>query len=174
MVDPLSFPVLAGAALNQAFNFLFGRLAHTLDSRDDHDQEDVEQIAVPAVVRGELGPVTATSAVVEARLPEIQELVGTLSVYERKPERLDGTDAAVRADLARARELLEQIYGKRITFHGEERPGTGARVEQRIEVLANEAIGIRASRVRSADVTQVVGQVRTGGSIIGIDGDDIG
>jgi hypothetical protein len=173
-VDPLSFPVLAGAALSQAFGFLFGRLAHLLDSRVERTQDEPEQIDVPPVISGELGPLTTESAVVEAHLSEIQELVGTLSVYERKPERLDGQDAAVRADLARARTLLEQIYGKRITFHGEQRPASGVRVEQRLKVVTSDVTGVAGNRVRSADVTQEVDEVRPGGSIIGVHGDDIG
>lgn len=173
IVDPLSFPVLAGAALSQAFGFLFGRLAHVLDSRDE-DTNEPEQLEVPPVVSGELGLVTAARAVVEAHLPEIQELVGTLSVYDRKPERLDGQDAAARAALARARSLLEQIYGQRITFNGEQRPASGVRVEQRMKVVTSEVTAVTGSRIRSADVTQDINEVRPGGSIIGVHGDDIG
>jgi hypothetical protein len=174
IVDPLSFPVLAGAALSQAFGFLFGRLAHVLDSRDEKTEDETEQLEVPPVVSGELGLVTAAPAVVEAHLPEIQELVGTISVYDRNPDRLDGQDAALRAALARSRSLLEQIYGKHITFDGEQRPVSGVRVEQRMKVVTSEVTGVMGNRIRSADVTQDVDEVRPGGSIIGVHGDDVG
>lgn len=172
-MDPLSFPVLAGAALSQAFGFLFGRLAHLLDSRGEK-QDAEEAVETPEVLVGDLGKLTARNDVIEAHLADIEELVGRLSVYERKPERLNGNDITLRDSLAHARALLEQVYGQHITFRGEERPASGVHVEQTLETVAGRLTGVKAGRVRQARVRQEVTDVSESGSVVGIDADDVG
>jgi len=172
-MDPLSFPVLAGAALSQAFGFLFGRLAHLLDSRGQKSVEE-EAIETPPVLTGQLKPLIPRPEAVEEHLSEIQELVGKLFIYDRSPERLDGQDDTLREDLARARVLLEQIYGQRFTFAGEKRPPTGVYVEQKLDTVSGRAVGVRGGKVRQAQVRQEAREVRKGSSIVGVDADEVG
>ena len=173
LVDPLSFPELAGAALSQAFAFLFGRLSRVLDNRGKAAEEP-ERVETPEVMQGRLDPLAARPNVVEENLAELRELAGTLGVYERNPERLDGHDDNLRKDLARLRALLEKVYGQRITFRGETREATGVVVEQRMDAVAGEVTGVRGGRVSQARVSQDIKRVGRDSSVIGVHADDVG
>lgn len=172
-MDPLSFPVLAGAALNQAFGFLFGRLAQLLDHRSKQRYEP-EAVETPSVLTGRLDPLVPHKDAVAAHLAELQELASVLGVYERHPDRLNSDDTALRRNLSRLRNLLEEIYGQHITFCGELREPSGVVVEQRMSSVSGDVTGVRGHRVRAVHVRQNVDQVLDGSSVIGVQGDDIG
>ncbi|WP_157099561.1 hypothetical protein [Microbispora sp. ATCC PTA-5024] len=172
-MDPLSFPVLAGAALNQAFGFLFGRLAHLLDNRGNKSSEP-EQVETPEVVEGNLEPVQTDVEALEKYINELEALSGALGVYQRNPERIRSEDQNLLSRLGRLRQLLEVIYNQRITFQGELRSSTGASVRQHMQTAAGEVTGVDGKRVRRADVVQDINRSEQGSKIIGIKGEDIG
>jgi hypothetical protein len=172
-MDPLSFPVLAGAALNQAFGFLFGRLTHLLNRRNEQRSEH-EVAETPPVLEGQLGPLVPHEETVAAHLPELRTLAAILGVYEQYPERLDSHNTTLRQHLSRLRNLLEEIYGQHITFRGEPREPSGVLVEQRMDLVSGDVTGVRGQRVRRVHVRQELNQVLDGSSVVGLQGDDIG
>jgi hypothetical protein len=174
-MDPLSFPALTGAALSQAFGFLFGRLAHLLDRREEQTSEiEIESAEIPAAIEGRLEPLTANGALVGQHLEELEALCGALSVYDRRPDRIRTEDTRLREQLGRLRALLEQIYGQRISFRGEDRQPSGVKVIQRMDVSSGDILGINGRRVRHANVSQEVKNVDQGSTVTGIQADDIG
>ncbi|MEU8109494.1 hypothetical protein AB0C18_37910 [Nonomuraea muscovyensis] len=171
-MDPLSFPVLAGAALGQAFGFLFGRLAHLLDNRGkDLPPEPVENLDV---LEGALKPLQADFELVEQHIEELETLSGALGVYERNPDRLHAEDQQLLRRLGRLRVLLEEIYGQHITFKGERRSPSGADVIQRMTRAEGDVIGVDGVRIRSARVSQDIDVGEPGSRIVGIQGEEIG
>ncbi|MFI9552769.1 hypothetical protein [Nonomuraea endophytica] len=172
-MDPLSFPMLAGAALSQAFAFLFGRLAHVLDNRKNPSVE-AEQIDMPEVLEGDLQPLQANAEIIDDNILQLQALSGKLSTYERNSDRVVATDEELLEDLGELRYLLEQIYGQQITFAGEDRASSGVRVNMHLGTLAGDARGIEADVVRNAQVSQTADQVTEGARIIGVKGKRVG
>ncbi|MGW2152280.1 hypothetical protein [Nonomuraea sp. NPDC001699] len=171
-MDPLSFPVLAGAALGQAFGFLFGRLAHLLDNRGKKSTPEI--VEGVSVLEGELKPLQADSELIEQHIEELETLSGALGVYERNPDRLRPEDQQLLQRLGKLRALLEQIYGQSITFHGERRSPSGADVKQRMKRAAGDVVGVDGSRIRSARVSQDIDLSEPGSRIVGIQGEEIG
>jgi hypothetical protein len=172
VVDPLSFPALAGAALNQAFNFLFGRLASLLDKRGRGEQRE-DEIDSPPVLLEELTSLAPRDDLVERALPQLRELMGVLSTYDRNPDQLDVDDRELRSALGQLRTLLEQIYDRPLTFDGE---GSRSEIhaEMKAKTVSGEMVGIDAKRVRRGTVDVDVEQVSQGSSVIGIRADEIG
>ncbi|KAA9160683.1 hypothetical protein FPZ12_016155 [Amycolatopsis acidicola] len=172
MVDPLSFPALAGAALNQAFNFLFGRLASLLDKRGRGEQRE-DEVDCPAVLREEFTSLKPRADLVEGALPQLRELMGMLSTYDRNPDQLDIGDGELRSALGRLRTMLEQIYDQPLTFDGEA-GRSEIHAELKAKTVSGEMVGMDAKRVRRGTVDVDVEQVRRGGSVIGVRADEIG
>ncbi|MBP2477731.1 hypothetical protein JOF53_006603 [Crossiella equi] len=177
-MDPLSLSALAGAAVAPVFTFLFGRLASLLDNRASRTgknapAQETEQIETPAVVHGVLKPLQVNDEQLQQRLGELEVLAGSLGVYDRNPDRLQVEDVKLLENMGRLRDHLECIYGQRITFVGEQRPTSGSRVDQSIDVVEGDMTGIEGKNVRSAHITQKARHVPAGGKVIGIKADDV-
>lgn len=170
-VDPLSISALT-AALAPTFTFLYARLSGLLDRRRGIAEETPEAVETPEVLEGRLAPLQADPAVVDSRWSELLSLAGSLGVYERNPERLVPGDTVLLRDLERLRGLLEEIYGQRITFRGEQRASTGTRVRQKIRNVTGTTVGVRTTDTGySADVDQDIDTVEAGGWVIGVQAD---
>ncbi|WP_165985776.1 hypothetical protein [Streptomyces sp. YIM 98790] len=149
MSDPLSM-VVVGAALPAAFGFLFQHLHRVIDRRAARRAEEAqaggeepeEPIPVPACVAGDPGLTEPDPERVERNAAELERLSGALSVYERRPERLTSGDERLLRELGTLRDLLEEIYGRRITFRGEQRPASGAEVDQRLRDIQGRVKGV--------------------------------
>jgi hypothetical protein len=171
-VDPLSFPVLAGSALTQAFGFLYGRLAAVLDRRAK--RAELEAADADAHVVSETGEKSDGLVVDDVELERRQEqmimLSEALAVYRDHPERLDGRDEQLRLHLASLHEALEAVYGVPLDLFGEPTSRPGLRVEQRVTDLASDMIGLDAEEVggaAQAHVIQTSETVRPGAKVVG-------
>jgi hypothetical protein len=66
-----------------------------------------------------------------------------LEPYRRDPARIDTGDAALLRNLGRLREILEEIYGQRLTFVGEEdRAPSGAYARQKSQTVRGKMTGV--------------------------------
>ncbi|WP_190818666.1 hypothetical protein [Saccharopolyspora pogona] len=171
-MDTVDFPMLANAAFNQAFGFMFNCLSSAL--RRDKKKKGEEPLEKPDVVEGELHELVPREEVVKAHLSELRGLAGELLEYKEDPELLDPNDKSLRESLGRLRALLEKIYGQHITFRGESRPRSGVKVEYRVGTVSGELVGIDAKRVREGRVVADIQEVKTDGSVIGIRADSVG
>ncbi|GAU69729.1 Syd protein [Streptomyces sp. NBRC 110611] len=168
-MDPLSFPVLTGAALTQAFTFLYGRLSAALDRR----AEARDRVAVPDVLQGELRfPLSPDELEVTNREEALIAMRDALEVFNDQGQGhlLDGSNEGVRRSLARLRGALEAVYGQRITFAGEERPATGSPVvDQRLGTVRGKVTGMDADEVSGrAQVIQDARTVEADAEVVGI------
>jgi hypothetical protein len=101
-----------------------------------------------------------------------------LLAYDREPQRIEARDPEFLASLERLRDLLEQVYGCRLTFTGEAREptGTAVRVRQDLGRVSGAGTGVKAKTIGAAevDVAQSATQVDQGASVTGVDADRIG
>jgi hypothetical protein len=169
--DPLGFPALAGSALTQAFGFLYGRLAVLLDRRSA--ARDSPAFTANFQSSSIIDKSAALRVNEDALLHwgvQLEALAETLGVYHDHPELVHGQDERLRRNLGRLREALEAIYGQRLVFEGEEPQAHGVRIDQRVDEIAGEVIGIDAGEIASeaqVDVVQTSGTVKEGAKLLG-------
>lgn len=166
MSDVFTFPVLAASALTQAFGFLYRRAEVLLDRRRG---SAAEPELVPAIVAGDPGPQEAgADALTPQRLEQLEGLVEVLGVYGDHQHLVSPEDERLRRNLGRLRGLLEEIYGRRITFEGEDRPRSGTRIVQNLGDVHGTAHALKVQRIgRGAvvDVEQKAEVIHPGGSV---------
>ncbi|GAA3812079.1 hypothetical protein GCM10022206_58270 [Streptomyces chiangmaiensis] len=180
-MDPVSLAIL-GASLPSALTFLFDRANKVLDERatrrrsadgDEAIQPTPDVVQAPGLLQGELAPLTADPGAVEERQAELAGIVGLLSPYARNPDLIDENDPELPTLVGRLRGLLEEVYGQRITFVGEDRePSGGAvRVNQVIDEHSGNLTGIgRISKETSkaVEVDQRIGRTQSGSEVTGV------
>ncbi|WP_438488372.1 hypothetical protein [Streptomyces sp. S186] len=166
MTDFSALSAVIGAGLTPTMTFLYQRLERLLD-RGDAPESDPE---IPAELTGTLSfPLQVNSDQLAARRQELERLRGELSVYHRGSAPIDLTDAPLMQALGRLRCILEEIYGQRLTFVGEERQESGPFVHQRAEHVAGQQTGMDADEITgAASVLQEIGTVEQGGVSIGM------
>lgn len=157
MSDVLTFPALAASALTQAFGFLYRRAEILLDRRAGRSSgRTPEPEAVPAVVTGDPGPAQAAdAAVTPERLERLESLLEVLGVYDEHQGLVRPEDERLRRNLGRLRALLEEIYGRRITFEGEDRPRSGTRIVQDLGQVHGSAQALKAQRIGPGATVEV-------------------
>lgn len=133
MSDALAFPALAASALTQAIGFLYRRVEVVLDRRAErrNANEPLPQEEVPSVVVGDPGHSLDfdPAEVTEERAERLETLLEVLGLYAENEHLAEGQHERLRRTLGRTRTLLEEVYGRRITFVGEEeRPASGLRI----------------------------------------------
>lgn len=169
MADPLAFPILAGSALTQAFGFIYGRLAALHDRRHvpkagpGHQAQPTAQAASAAVL-----PDEPDETALRRHGTEVDLLTLLLKTYSSHPDRIVAGDEQLREALGRGRTVLEDVFGRYITFSGEDRPQSGIRVNQQVGVVAGSVTGFEgSSRDADAHVVQDVTTVEAGGTLTG-------
>lgn len=143
MVDPISFPFLAGAALTGAVNFLYNRLGAVLDRRHGKIAADT-----PEVIEGHTTPVQLhLDALDEGEMARLEQLAQQLRIYQEHPEILREDDQNLRRLLGEVRKDLEAIYGLPLRFDGEENAEPGIRIIQESEEVEGVQRAIKARAV---------------------------
>ncbi|MEV7678081.1 hypothetical protein AB0O64_05900 [Streptomyces sp. NPDC088341] len=159
MNDVLGFPVLAASALTQAIGFLYRRAETVLDRRaaSGSSLEPCPPEAVPEAVVGDPGRVLdfEPGNVTEERAERLESLMEVLGLYAEHEQLVDGQDERLRRTLGRLRALLEEVYGRRITFVGEERPASGMRIVNRAADVHGVSRALKARRVSSTANVEV-------------------
>jgi len=137
--------------LTQGITFLFDQAREALKSwREktaaraksesavaDHEQvvkrATVESVELPGgtspALTGTLNPAHVEAADLEVSAEALSLLRRSLAEYAEEGRPVDPDDPALLETVGALRGLLERLYGQRITFAGESRPGTGTRVE---------------------------------------------
>ncbi|MFI1979953.1 hypothetical protein [Streptomyces wedmorensis] len=162
-----------GAALPATLTFAFQRLEHLLSSRRAKPEQD---LAVPDVLTGTLQlPLTADEDRLQARGAELQMLHDILVRYADGNTAIRAEDKTLMRNLGMLRAALEDIYGQRLTFAGEDRPASGPFVTQKLGTLTGEATGMDADYiVGTAQVDQEAERVEAGAKLIGMKARRIG
>jgi hypothetical protein len=99
--------------------------------------------------------------------------VGVLSPYATGLADVDLHDGELARQAGELRELLEAVYGRRLTFRGEQREPTGSAVavRQRLDEVAGIVLGAEGDvESGSLEVDQEAKRVDSGGSITGFSG----
>ncbi|CAM3748487.1 hypothetical protein NORO109296_05880 [Nocardiopsis rhodophaea] len=170
--------MVLSSALPATFTFLYQRLDDLL-SRDRADQSDAEaevELQTPEALVGELEqPLQANPDRLEERLAQLRAYALGLAQYHRDSSRVTSDDSLLMQTLGDLRATLEDIYGQRFTFQGEERQQSGPFNEQRLGKVTGEAIGMQADNAIRGDTTSrmTVESVEAGGRVIGMKARDI-
>ncbi|GLF96982.1 hypothetical protein [Streptomyces yaizuensis] len=145
MSDVFTFPVLAASALTQAFGFLYRRAETLLDRRRGNASQPE---TVPAVVVGDPGSAEADGdALTPERLEQLESLWEVLGVYGDHQDLVRPEDERLRRNLGQLRGLLEEIYGRRITFEGEDRARSGTRIVQNLGQVHGSAHALKVQTI---------------------------
>lgn len=155
MSDPLSFPVLAGSALTQAFGFLYSRLGILLDSRKSGARDQHKGIVTAPVLLGQLDTSAIDSIALAEHEAQLRTLADALSIYDTNPGLIETGNAALMRIMSNLRETLETIYGQRISFRGERAASYEIRIDQEVRKIAGEIVGLE-SRSDRADGTHTI------------------
>ncbi|NEB75830.1 hypothetical protein G3I40_11400 [Streptomyces sp. SID14478] len=131
---------MLGAGLPATFTFLYQRLDNLLNRRAAPETE----LDGHEVLRGELSlPLTADETELTNRLGDLDRLRDLLHVYRRHPQTVDITDTGLLRLLGELRGNLEEIYGQRLTFAGEEdREPSGSYAHQKSQTVRGKMTGI--------------------------------
>ncbi|MGW7243860.1 hypothetical protein [Streptomyces sp. NPDC054804] len=115
---------------------------------------------------------------VEAQADAIRELRRDLSDYADGLAEVDPADQGLVETVNALRQLLETIYGCRITFRGESREQSGATVDVRVaaEAVDGYVAAVRARLVANAHVKAdlKVGTIGSDGKAVGLDVGNLG
>ncbi|MFF5931611.1 hypothetical protein [Streptomyces hydrogenans] len=166
MPDPVTIAVLS-AALPATLTFAYHRLERLLSSRRAEPEQD---LTVPDALTGTLAlPLTPDTTQLEARQDELVLLRDVLEGYADGTTPVDLGDERLVRNLGKLRAALEDIYGQRLTFQGEDRPSSGPFVRQRLQTLSGEATGMEADSITgTASVDQEVENVAAGAKLTGM------
>ncbi|WP_326766119.1 hypothetical protein OG978_17430 [Streptomyces sp. NBC_01591] len=156
-MDPLAFPVLAGAVLTEAVKFLFDRASAVLDRRAGRvPVEEPERVAgLPDTLQVRAAELT------DARMERISQAQGAVRVYLSRPDLLQGDDEGLRELLGQLRRDLEEAYGRGLPFGDEQRPRLGAEVSQHADEISGQQVGIRAQGLTDKGRARVVQTAKT-------------
>jgi hypothetical protein len=190
MAEPITMAALGAAALTQGVTFLYAQATEVLNrwrarrdaARRGEKPPDLGalggEVDHPAL-NGPLRPGPVDEDVVRDRSAEFSELADALGKYLDKPQSIDPGDPGLVARAEALRGLLELVYGQHITFRGESREPTGARIDatavaKRVDgVLVN----VRVKHVSDgAAITSTVhvDDVGAGGQVTGVEVDGLG
>lgn len=182
MLDPLSLSALSASALTEGIKFLYGQAAELLKRGRERSEGSAEE--APAhldtpPLEGQLEPLRPYPEVLEKLKPQLRELRGLLHDYIDEIEEIDPANPDLLRTADTLRQMLEAIYGQRITFRGEQRSVSGPVVKGTIDVrvVAGSAAAIRARTVTGSSSLRGevhADEVKAGGKVRGVDIDDVG
>jgi hypothetical protein len=171
--------MVVSSALPATFTFLYQRLESLLSRhRPDPGTARPEAVPeIPAVLVGEMElPLRADQDRVEARLAELRAYALGLTHYRRNLALITSEDPLLVRTLSDLRDALEDIYGQRFTFEGEQRGQSGPFSEQRHGKVAGEVVGMEAANaIRGTTTSKITAHsVEPGGRVVGMRARDIG
>ncbi|MGW2272216.1 hypothetical protein [Streptomyces yangpuensis] len=172
MPDPAEIALIS-SAVPATLTFLYQRLEHLIGPRRGEAESDVSR---PDSLVGTLQlPLHPDAERLQVRERELEALHLALQGYASRDLGVDVTAPGLLRSMAMLRTALEDIYGQRLTFEGEDRPASGPFVDQKLTTLTGEATGMDADEIAgNARVTQEVETVEATGKLIGMKGRRIG
>ncbi len=187
MVDPLSATAIGAVVLTEGIKFLYNQAGELLKRYRERKQnagteppagaEPLLQLP-PDIVEGSASPAAPDYAVVEKLEQSLLEMRRPLADYAEGLAEPKVGDSLLMEQVNALRELLETVYGQRITFKGEARPPSGPLVRARgdVERVQGYAAVVHAKSMNSGEV-DAVGKAQTverGGTFTVVDIDRIG
>ena len=169
MADPFTLGAIGALALTEGIKFLYTQAGALIDSwrkRREEKAADAEHPA-PEAKSGELAPLEQSSdldgtvdtaqpadaEMVAAKISELEQAFYALAPYcGPAPKPIDPGEKALLEQAGRLRDLLEAIYGQRLTFKGESREPTGT------QLTAN----VRAQQLRNTQIDAITNAPATG------------
>lgn len=160
MTDPITLATVTTIALTEGIKFLYNQAGSLLEAWRKRRSEKAEVVAMPRLSQDAAldGAVDVArppdEAALAERVEDLELAFRALDPYlaSRFATPIDPADPKVRDDVERLRELLEEIYGQRLTFPGEAREKTGTRLRATVEV----------ERARDVDVAAIRGAQHAG------------
>jgi hypothetical protein len=179
MADPLTLSAVGAVVLTEGIKFLYGQAGELLKRRRERKEKGAaavpEQVAIPptTALNGQLGSPAVDDEYLDKVEGELRELKATLNDYADGTEIADpgNHDLLVRVD--ELRQLIEAIYGQRITFDGEARPPSGTPVvigNLKANIVRGKAGAVNIDKMNSGNVTGTadVGEVEKEGQVNGV------
>ncbi|MFJ2511621.1 hypothetical protein ACIPEL_08380 [Streptomyces griseoviridis] len=180
MSDVLGFPAMAASALTQAIGFLCRRAEVVLDRRAARRRPDEVEPSqqIPAVVAGDPGGVVDFDPrnVTDERVQRLEALLEELGQYAEQDSSVDGRDERLRRAMGGLRNVLEEVYQRRITFVGEDRPSSGRRIVTKVGDVHGVSRALKARRVSSTasfDVEHTAEVVHPGAEMTSVELDEL-
>ncbi|WP_354644651.1 hypothetical protein [Kitasatospora camelliae] len=186
-VDPLA--VLSTSALSEGVRFLFDQARSLLDRRR-RDRAAAEASAEesaggvvqlpPEAFTGSIDTRSPDEAALAEAAPALRALRAELFPYIDAPESIRPGDADLLRLVRQLRQVLEAVYGQRITFATEagERDVSGTRVDAFIDIaeIAGKVTAVEAGRISGGQFRVKVHseRVEPGGEVTGVRAEDIG
>jgi hypothetical protein len=162
VADPVTLAVLGGLALTEGVKFLYNQAGALLDAWRKRREKAADAAAAAAAPDDELPGLAQDPALdgdvdsdrrpdpdrVAARVADLEAALDALDPYVRPrgARPVDPKDATVRADVGRVRDLLEDLYGQRLTLKGENREPTGTVLHAEVRVARtkdSQVLGMR-------------------------------
>jgi hypothetical protein len=187
MVDPLSATAIGAVVLTEGIKFLYNQAGELLKRYRERKENAAAAAAsgeepllqVPRnILEGSVSPAPPDYAVVEKLEQSLLETRRPLADYAQGLATPRPEDRLLADQVDALRQLLEAVYGQRITFKGESRPPSGPLVRARgdIERVQGYAAVVHAKSMKSGEV-DAAGRAQTverGGTFTVVDIDNIG
>jgi hypothetical protein len=186
MVDPLSATALGAVVLTEGIKFLYNQAGELLKRYRERKESAAAASAAPEpllhvppdIVEGSVSPAAPDYAVLEKLEQSLLESRRPLADYAEGLATPRPEDRLLVDQVDALRQLLETVYGQRITFKGEARPASGPLVRARGEVerVQGYAAVVHARSLKSGEV-DAVGKAQTverGATFAVVDIDTIG
>ncbi|WP_448642788.1 hypothetical protein [Geodermatophilus sp. URMC 63] len=187
MVDPLSATAIGAVVLAEGIKFLYNQAGELLkryrERKDSAGKEAPDGpeplLQVPSdIVAGTTQAVPPDYAVVEKLAPSLLDMRRPLADYAQGLATPRPEDPLLMEQVNALRELLEMVYGQRITFKGEAREPSGPLVRARGDVdrVQGYAAVVHAKSMTGGqvDATGTAKTVERGGTFAVVDIDRIG
>jgi len=145
MAEPVTLAVLGGVVLTEGIKFLYAQAGELLKAwraaRADKKAEPAPAPLPPlsppvGVLDGPVDPGRLPNAEeLERRAPELSDARRAVAAYadDADPRPVDPHDRDLLGHVGHLRELLEELYGQRLTFAGERREATGTVIRANVE-----------------------------------------
>ncbi|WP_406340507.1 hypothetical protein [Streptomyces sp. NBC_01578] len=144
MPDPAEIAVIT-SVLPSTLTFIFQRVEKLLSSRGSEPETDV---GAPAGLVGALQlPLQPDEDQLQAHRTELEQLRDALAIYAQGDAPIRTSDHPLLRNLNRLRGALEDVYGQRLTFEGEDRPASGPLVQQNLKDVTGEVTGMDADEI---------------------------
>ncbi|MFF8711799.1 hypothetical protein ACF07T_10190 [Streptomyces sp. NPDC015184] len=183
-MEPITLAVLSSVVLTEGVRFLYEQAGELLQRRRDRDgADDAEGVGAgdpvtldvtgPGLFPATVEPVRADTEVVQRFRADLTAFWQVLAPYANGITDIDPEDRTLLETADAVRNILEAVYGRRLTFAGETRTERELAVSGRVraEEIAGDVAGVRARGVNSGRVegSVVAGTVARGGTVSGVE-----
>jgi hypothetical protein len=182
VTEPVSLAVLSAVALTEGIKFLYGQAGELLRRRSERKEAQAkgegdplgEPLAAPSreLLAGDPGPLVADPVVLDGLAGELARLRTVLEPYALGHRPVSAGHAGLLDRVDALRRGLEAVYGRRLSFAGEDREPSGTRIDgvAEAQTVRGYVAGVSVedvSGVAEVKGTARVGDVEEGGRVFG-------